>query len=140
MKRTDARELAVRLVFAANEPGSFLDREHYETLSDEDRIFGEFPDDRQLEYISTLLSLVKEHSEEIDLKIKDNLKGWSFDRVSSTALAVMRVAVCEMLYMDDVPNASAINAAVEICKGYDEPQTVSFVNGVLGSVSRTLQG
>ena len=45
----------------------------------------------------------------------------------------MRCAMCEILYMDDVPNAAAINEAVELAKGYEEPETVAFINGVLGS-------
>ena len=44
--------------------------------------------------------------------------------------------MCEILYMDDVPNAAAINEAVELAKGYEEPETVAFINGVLGSFVR----
>ena len=44
--------------------------------------------------------------------------------------------MCEILYMEDVPNAAAINEAVELDKGYDEPDTVAFVNGVLGGFMR----
>ena len=51
-------------------------------------------------------------------------------------MAVLRCSVCEILYMDDIPNAAAINEAVELCKGYDEPDTVAFVNGVLGGIMR----
>ena len=58
------------------------------------------------------------------------------ERISRTALAVLRCAVCEILYMEDIPNAAAINEAVELCKGYDEPDTVAFVNGVLGGIMR----
>ena len=48
----------------------------------------------------------------------------------------MRCAMCEILYMDDVPNAAAINEAVQLAKGYEEPETVAFINGVLGSFVR----
>ena len=48
----------------------------------------------------------------------------------------MRCAVCEILYMDDVPDAAAINEAVELAKGYDDPDTVAFINGVLGGFMR----
>ena len=63
-------------------------------------------------------------------------KGWKLERISRTALAVLRCAICEILYMDDIPNAAAINEAVELDKGYDEPDVVSFVNGVLGGFMR----
>ena len=72
----------------------------------------------------------------IDEKIASAAKGWKLERISKTALAVMRCAICEILYMDDIPNAAAINEAVELDKGYDEPDTVAFVNGVLGGFMR----
>ncbi len=53
------------------------------------------------------------------------------DRLSRTALAVLRCAICEILYLEDVPAGAAINEAVELDKKYDEPDTVAFVNGVL---------
>lgn len=51
-------------------------------------------------------------------------------------MAALRCAVCEIAYMDDIPAASAINEAVELAKGFDEPETVSFINGVLGGIMR----
>ena len=48
----------------------------------------------------------------------------------------MRVAMYEILYMPDVPNATAVNEAVEIAKKYDEPETARFVNGILGAFAR----
>ena len=59
-------------------------------------------------------------------------KGWKVGRISRTALAILRCAICEILYVEDVPASAAINEAVELDKGYDEPETVAFVNGVLG--------
>ena len=51
-------------------------------------------------------------------------------------MAVLRCAICEVMYMDDIPNSAAINEAVELAKGYDEPETVAFINGVLGGFMR----
>ena len=48
----------------------------------------------------------------------------------------MRVSMYEILYMQDVPNAAAINEALEIAKGYETPEVVSFINGILGSFVR----
>ena len=70
-------------------------------------------------------------------QIRRYAKGWKLERISKTALAVLRCALCEILYMDDIPNAAAINEAVELAKGYDEPDTVAFVNGVLGGYMRS---
>ena len=77
-----------------------------------------------------------EKSGEIDGFIERYAKGWKVERISRTALAVLRCAICEILYMEDIPNAAAINEAVELDKNYDDPDTVAFVNGVLGGFMR----
>ena len=144
MTRTAAREIAIQLCFAAASADldprdlaeRFFDPEHYESLAQENELFRERPDDRQMEYILRLTSLCAEHREEIDALIERYARGWRVERISRTALAVLRCAVCEILYMEDIPNAAAINEAVELCKGYDEPDTVAFVNGVLGGIMR----
>jgi N utilization substance protein B len=136
--------LAIQLSFAAAaakvDPeelmDSFFDREHYESLSAEQELCEEYPNDKQLEYIRRLTRLTAENRSEIDGYIERYAKGWKIERISHTALAVMRCAVCEILYMDDIPNAAAINEAVELDKNYDDPDTVAFVNGVLGGFMR----
>ncbi len=144
MTRTTAREIAIQLGFAAaatgEEPSALLDRffepEHYATLAEEDALFAETPDEAQTAYIRRLVTLIDEHRDEIDNEIRTYAKGWRPERMSRTALAVLRCALCEILYMDDIPDAAAINEAVELSKGYDEPDTVAFVNGVLGGFMR----
>ena len=81
-------------------------------------------------------TLVSEKREELDSYIERYARGWKPERISRTALAVLRCAICEILYMEDIPNAAAINEAVELDKKYDEPDTVAFVNGVLGGFMR----
>ena len=144
MKRSTARELAIQLSFAAAaaklDPEelmeSFFEQEHYESLAAEQELCAEHPDERQLEYIRRLCCLTVENRSEIDGFIERYAKGWKVERISHTALAVMRCAICEILYMDDIPNAAAINEAVELDKNYDDPDTVAFVNGVLGGFMR----
>ena len=144
MKRTTARELAIQLSFAAAASGvapeqmldSFFDREHYESLGAEQEIFAEYPDEKQMDYIRRLTLLTAENRSEIDSFIERYAKGWKVERISRTALAVLRCAICEILYLDEIPNAAAINEAVELDKGYDDPDTVAFVNGVLGGFMR----
>ena len=144
MTRTTAREIAIQLGFAASAADvspvdmfdRFFDKEYYESLAGEDELYSEYPNASQLEYIRRLVSLTDEKREEIDEYIQRYSKGWKLNRISRTALAVMRCAICEILYMDDIPNSAAINEAVELDKGYDEPDTVAFVNGVLGGFMR----
>lgn len=148
MKRDTARELAVQAVFSAPFSGEnieeYLDRffegEHFATLTEEGcgEIYDETPKGKTLRYIYSTVSGVFEHLEEIDSLIEKNSKGWSVKRISGTARAVMRVAVYELLFAEDVPAGAAINSAVEIDKGYDDADVVAFVNGVLGSVASGL--
>lgn len=77
------------------------------------------------------------------LEIIDNtfvkfLNGWSVDRISKVSLTVLRIAVFEMLYIEQIPFAVSVNEAVEICKKYATEDDSSFVNGVLSSVIKEL--
>jgi len=144
MTRTVARELAVRLCFSVSEnpsdPDEVLSRvfeaEYFSTLEAEDKLYKESPDSVQLEYITRLVTGVCEHSAELDGYIDKYAVGWRFGRISRTAVAIMKTAMFEVLYMTDIPERAAINEAVELAKRYEPPETVSFINGVLGSFSR----
>ncbi len=79
------------------------------------------------------------HSAEMDEYIASNLKkGWKISRISRVSYAIMRLAIYEMLYIDDVPTSVSINEAVELAKKYSMPDDSAFVNGVLGSVAKAL--
>lgn len=144
MKRTTAREIAVQIAFAAAATDSsaleaaeeLFDRDYYEQLASESDLYEEYPDKKQKEYILRLAGLLDEYRIQINKYIEKYAKGWKLPRISKTAMAVLRCAVCEVMYMDEIPNGAAINEAVELAKGYDDPETVAFVNGVLGGFVR----
>lgn len=144
MTRKTAREIAVELCFAAaaNELGtdelldSFFEQEHYATLAEENELYAERPDEKQMAYIRSLAAMSRDRAEELDGMIERYAKGWKSERISRTARAILRIALCEILYMEDIPAAVAINEAVELDKNYDDPETVAFVNGVLGGFMR----
>lgn len=92
------------------------------------------------EYMQMLLNSTENNLEDIDNLIEKFLKGWSKSRISKVSLALLRLAVSEMKYVDDVPVGVSINEAVEICKIYGSEEDKSFINGVLGSISRSLEG
>ena len=82
---------------------------------------------------------VFEHREEIDDMISKNLKaGWKITRISKVSLALLRLAIFEILYRDDVPVSVSINEAVELSKKYTVKDDTSFINGVLGAVAKSL--
>ena len=145
MTRDTAREMAVQIVFGlthgVSDTSSFLDDffsdEHFPSMAQESDLFSEKPEGEALSYIRQVVFGVDGHRDEIDGYIQRySSSAWDINRISGTALAVLRVAVFEILYLDDVPAPAAINSAVEIDKGYDEPETVAFVNGVLGGFVR----
>lgn len=144
MTRSTARHLAIQLCFAAAASGrepadlaeDFLTEEHFASLAEVDELYAELPKGKYREYIIRLSTLVLEKREELDAYIERYAKGWRPERMSKTALAVLRCAICEILYLEDVPASAAINEAVELDKNYDEPDTVAFINGVLGSFVR----
>lgn len=89
------------------------------------------------EFTSSLVNGVYEKKEELDSLIEKYLKGWTINRISTVALAVLRMAVYEMKYVG-TPASIVINEAVEIVKNYSLPPDSSFVNGVLSSVEKSL--
>lgn len=142
MTRRNARLLAVQLCFAASAGSDlsvedFFQEEYYSALPDDEALYREIPDDRQKEYICSIVNGVREHEAELDGIISRFSRGWKISRISRTALAVLRCALFEICYLPDVPAASAIDEAVDLAKNYDEPETVSFINGILGGFMRS---
>ncbi|MBR1741958.1 MAG: transcription antitermination factor NusB [Lachnospiraceae bacterium] len=79
------------------------------------------------------------HLSEIDERISEKSKGWRLERLAKTDLAILRLAVFEMLFDEDVPNPVAINEAVELAKKYGEEKSGGFVNGVLASIEKEME-
>ena len=92
------------------------------------------PDD----YIKTVFSGVYENIEELDNIISSTAVGWKIERISKTALCVLRLALFEIKFMDDIPLSVSINEAVEICKKYATTEDASFVNGILSTVAKSI--
>lgn len=144
MVRNTAREIAVHLAYELSFTdrtveeltGERLTEEYFETLRDEDELYAEAPEKDQAQYITEVVSGVAQHAPELDGFIEKYARGWKFERIPLVASAIMRVAMFEVLYRDDIPNSVAINEAVEIAKKYETPETVKFINGILGSFVR----
>lgn len=144
MTRSNAREIAVQLIFslgfgnlsAQEVLDSQLTPERFAELAEENALYAQFPNEKQQQYIRDLVQGVFSHGPELDDYISRYAVGWSFARIPRMAAAIMCTAMYEVLYVPDVPNAAAINEAVEIAKRYETQEVVSFVNGILGSFVR----
>jgi N utilization substance protein B len=87
-----------------------------------------------------LAEAVEAHREDLDRTIGRHARGWEVERIASLELNVMRVALYEIEYSEDVPDEVAIDEAVEIAKEYCGTDAPGFVNGILGAVVRERQG
>ena len=85
-------------------------------------------------YFKAVVLGTVENLKKIDEAIEENSHGWDFDRISSIDLAVLRVAVYELMFREDVPAVVAINEAIEISKKYSGEKSGTYVNGVLGGI------
>ena len=113
-----------------------LDRARFLQWGEEDPLYREYPNEKQLQYIQDVVRGVAEHGPELDQYIAQYAKNWNFARIPLPAAAIMRVAMYEILYRPDIPAAASINDAVEIAKKYEDEKIVSFINGILGAFVR----
>jgi len=142
MYRTTAREIAMQLGYAAvvsrTDPEElmnlFFRPENYETLTDEDPVYSEFPDEAQMKYIHEIITGVCGQREALDDLIGKYAVNWRTDRISRLAMAILRTAIFEILHYPDVPYRAAANEAVELAKTYEGVDTAKFINGILASV------
>jgi len=90
-------------------------------------------------YIEKLYSLVLNNNELTDRLIKKNLKNWKFNRVAQLDKILLRMGICEIIFMDDIPPKASITEMVEIAKIYSTEDSSSFINGVLDSVYKEIK-
>lgn len=131
ISRYKKREQAFFLCFEA----LFTDS-HIDEIADN---AGDARDEFISDYAIDCAKGVVEHKDVIDAMISANLKtGWKISRISKVSLALLRVAVYEILYMEDIPVSVSINEAVELSKKYTTEEDTAFINGVLGAVAKNL--
>lgn len=90
-------------------------------------------------YINETYNFAVEKKEEIDRLIENNSHGWNINRLSKVDLSILRIAVYEILYREDIPIEVSINEAIENSKKYSNEGSYKFINGVLGGVVRTIK-
>ncbi|MBQ3417714.1 MAG: transcription antitermination factor NusB [Ruminococcus sp.] len=117
----------------------------FETLfsdTDIDELIDNASDARDVyvsDYAVSCAKGILEHLAAIDEVISSHLKsGWKISRISRTALAILRVALYEMLYVEEVPVSVSINEAVELSKKYSYEDDTAFINGLLGAAAKEL--
>lgn len=155
MSRKLAREIAFKVVFSNNFQNEMsedteLQLENMKRLvedlaSDEDflnnsesKISSESLSAEDKKYIEEVCYGISSRTEELDEKIKTYLKGWTMDRIGKTDLAILRLAIYEILYREDIPYKVSINEAVELAKMYCDDASPSFINGLLAALINSI--
>ncbi|HKM29120.1 MAG TPA: transcription antitermination factor NusB [Anaerovoracaceae bacterium] len=127
--RTEIRELLMQIYFEMDAQGlydmGYIDKQ----LTD--RQLGD-----QEDYFRGCLIAIFNNRETVDGLIDKYSTKWSIARIAKVDLAIMRLAICEMLYVQDVPAAVAINEAVELAKKYADDESPKYINAILGKVAR----
>ncbi len=132
MKRSEVREILFKLLFRAEfndieeMPEQVQSYFEVQTVIDEKLISEE---DR--EYIVARETAIVEKLPEIDMAISEKATGWTIDRMGKVDVAIIRLAVYEIMFDDSIPVGVSINEAVELAKKYGRDESGSFVNGVL---------
>lgn len=129
--RKDAREFLMQTVFQMDAQKE-LDPAHLDRYF-EGKKFGS-----QTRYVNAVMRNMLENIEELDTLINSVSDGWSTSRMAKPDLAIIRVAVAEIKYAEDVPQAVAINEAVNLSKLYGTEQSPKFINAVLGKISKAI--
>lgn len=132
--RTKARKRAVDALFAADlrdgMPNELLDEA--ERASEDRASQGEI-----FSYAREAVLGVLQHQVEIDDQLETYAQGWSLNRMPALDRAILRLATWEIMFNDQVPDAVAIDEAVELAKEYSTDNSAGFVNGLLGKIVST---
>ena len=148
MSRRESREAAVKIIFqntftdlrlhiSKDEPSL-----HLTQLGDSKDMINTYVESLNSDeigtldtaYIKSILDGVVDKISSIDEYIAKYSKDWTIERMSKIDLAILRVAIYEVLYKEDIPSGVSINEAVELAKKYSHEDAGSFINGILGSV------
>lgn len=131
MKRSEAREKVMKMIYQMDLNGSMTKD------AVDDFVQSSISGNDNRKYSQAVLDNMLENKSRIDDLIDANSSSWSLERMPKTDLAIARLAVAELLFMDDIPDVVTINEAVEMANKYGTEKSGKFINGVLGSVMKS---
>lgn len=132
-ERTEARRLALQVLYQSE----MVEKAPSAILEDASYIAEQGVPSA---YAERLLRGVEEHREEIDDALRTSSENWTLSRMPAVDRSILRLAVCEMLYVDGVPLSVSINEAVELAKSFGGgDDSHRFVNGILGRIARGIE-
>ncbi|RFA37152.1 N utilization substance protein B [Virgibacillus dokdonensis] len=125
MNRHEARKKALQIIFSIdmNEIQSIHEMEHLDEQVRKDA------------FLNLLVNGVINYKIEIDKIISEKLENWSLERIASVEKAILRIAVFEIRYVEDIPVSVSINEAIELANTFGDEKSGKFINGVLSRIS-----
>ena len=132
-QKRQARIITLQIIYAHELEGSDLN-DTCEFMLDE----GNPPMDNVIKYGKQLSNLIFQHAVEVDEIIKNRSKNWDFDRITLIDKLILRMALVEMIHMDEIPPKVSIAEGVEIAKQFSTEDSSSFINGILDAVYNDL--
>lgn len=129
-KRRKSREIVLQGLYSKEISGN-----SYNEIIDS----WQMDDDEVLGFARNLLKMVLDHQEEIDEAVIASVKNWKFDRIALIDRLILRLAVCEFLWFEDIPPKVTINEAIDLAKKFSTEESGRFVNGILDSLYHKFQ-
>jgi len=132
-KRRKARELVLKSLYSWDISGN-----------EPEKIYNDLLSRTNLDPASKLFSIglfkkVIENQKKIDEMIKKNVQHWDFSRIAVIDKNILRMGLCEFLYMEDIPVKVSLDEAIELAKKYSSEDSGSFVNGVLDAIAKKIK-
>lgn len=131
MTRRELREQIFKMLFGVEFHDAADVSQQMELYQEAERVW----DAEDGAYITEKCKNIVAHLEEIDARINEVAEGWKTGRMGKVDLTLLRLAVYEMNYDEEVPVGVAINEAVELAKKYGTDDSSSFINGVLAKIA-----
>ncbi len=128
MNRTEARVALMQMLYSMEIQNDFSPKAKTAFLTGKNV-------GNQKKYINDMFAIISQHKEDIDNAYTNLDTGWKLGRLSAVDLAIFRLAIGEILYMEDIPVSVSINEAVELAKTYSSEESAKFINGVLAKIA-----
>ncbi|MDF2503327.1 transcription antitermination factor NusB [Clostridium sp.] len=129
MNRRKSREIAMKLLFEI----SINTNDVSETIENYKENNENF-DDVDFAYVENILDGVAKNNEFLNKTIEGNLTNWKLSRISKVNMSILKIAVYEICFQEDIPSKVSANEAVNLAKKYSDDKSPSFINGVIGNI------
>lgn len=132
MNRRKSRELAMKLLFESS-----INKKQVDEIIDDYKEQNEDHKSMDFDYIKNLLSGIQEKESFLNEKIEGSLTNWKLSRISKINMAILKIAVFEIYFVEEIPDKVSVNEAIELAKVYSDEKSPAFINGAIGNIITT---